>query len=85
MGVDDVEGVDPVTQALGHLAAVPVLHHRVDEDVVEGGGVEGVLAHHDHAGDPQRYDLAGGAQDVAGIESLQFRRLVRPPQRAERP
>ena len=85
VGVDDVQRVDPVAQALGHLAALSVLDHGVDEHVAEGGGVEAVLAHHDHAGDPEGDDLTGGDQGVARVEGLQLRRLIRPSHRTERP
>ena len=39
----------------------------MDKDVGEGDIVHVEQAHHDHAGDPEGNDFAGGAEDAAGI------------------
>ena len=41
VAVDDVQRVDAVAQALGHLAALAVLDHRVDVHVAERDGRRG--------------------------------------------
>jgi hypothetical protein len=81
VGGDDVQGIHAVAQRLGHLAALAVLDHGVDEHVLERGGAgllqagfrvgEEVAVEHHHAGDPQRDDLAGGGQDRGGVEGIE--------------
>ena len=41
--------------------------------------------HHHHASDPEEDDLPGGGQGVGGVEGLELRRLVGPPENGERP
>ena len=47
-----IQRVDAVAEALGHLAALAVLDHRVDVHVAEGDVARAVLAHHHHAARP---------------------------------
>ena len=50
------------------------------------GRLAGVLqAQHDHARHPEEEDVVGGLHDASGVEIVQVRRLVRPPQRRMRP
>ena len=60
---DDVARVHAVAEALGHLLAVAVLDHGVNEHVGERyvAALEITVKHH-HAAHPQGDDLAGGAQ-----------------------
>ena len=60
---DDVARVHAVAEALGHLLAVAVLDHGVNEHVGERYvAVLEVAVEHHHAADPQRDDLPSRAQ-----------------------
>ena len=54
VAVDDVAWVDTITEALGHLLAVTVLDHGVNEDVeVRKAAIKEIAVEHHHAADPQ--------------------------------
>ena len=83
--VDDLQRIDAVAEALLHRPAFAVLDHRMDIHITERHVAHVVQAHHDHAGDPQRDDLAGGDEHVRRVKGLEVRRLLGPAQRGERP
>ena len=83
---NDLQRVDAVAQALGHLAALAVADDAVDADSVEGSLAGVGQTGEDHAADPETDDVVAGDQRVGGVEILQVRAvLVGPAQSAERP
>jgi hypothetical protein len=85
MRVDQVQRVEHVALRLRHLLALLVAHQAVDADGAERHLPHEVDAHHHHPGDPEEDDVEAGHQHVAGVVLRQFRRLLRPAERAERP
>ena len=83
--LDNVERIDGIAEALGHLAALVVAHGTVDVDRVEGDVAHHLQAGHHHARHPEEDDLAGGHQRAGGIVELEVRALFRPPENAEGP
>ncbi len=83
--IDQLERIDDVAFRLRHLGAGGVAHQRVDVDVVERRLFLEMQSHHHHARNPEEDDVEAGDQRRGRIEALQFRRLVRPAQRRERP
>ena len=79
--VDHVQGVDAVALRLGHRLAVAVQDLRMDEHLVERDVADVVQTRQNHAGDPERDNVAAGDQDAGRIVVLQFRRLLRPAER----
>ena len=82
---DEVHGVNAVALGLGHAAAVLGKDRRVDDDVLKRHLVQEVQRAHDHAGDPQRDDVARGDERRRGVMSLEQLRLLRPALRGEGP
>ena len=82
---DEVHGVNAVALGLGHAAAVLGKDCRVDDDVLKRHLVQEVQRAHDHAGDPQRDDVARGNERRRGVMSLEQLRLLRPALRGEGP
>ena len=83
--VDHLHGVNAVAERLGHPAALFVQDGGEDVDLVKGLFVHELHAGHDHAGDPEVEDLAGGRQDVGRIEVGQFGSLLGPAEGGEGP
>ena len=82
--LDDLERVDDVALALGHLLAVLVADDGVQEDLLEGEGLVGeVVAHDDHAGDPEEEDVVAGLEDGVRVEGLEVCGLVGPAEDGE--
>ena len=82
---NEVHGVNAVTLGLGHAAAVLGKNRRVDDDVLKRHLVQEVQRAHDHAGDPQRDDVARGDERRRGMMALEQLRLLRPALRGEGP
>ena len=82
---DEVHGVNAVALGLGHTASVLGQDRRVDDDVLKRHLVQEVQRAHDHAGDPQRDDVACGDERRRGVMSLEQLRLLRPALRGESP
>ena len=83
---DDLQRVDAVAKALGHLAALTVADDAVDADGVEGGLASVGKTGEDHAADPEADDVVTGDEGVGGVEILEvFALLIGPAQRAEGP
>ena len=59
-----------VAERLGHLAAVSVADHGVEEDVGEGNLAAELHTHHDHARDPEEEDVPAGLEERVGVERL---------------
>ena len=83
--VDQFERIDDVALRLRHLRAVLVAHQGMDIDGVERLLLHEVQAHHHHPGDPEEDDVEAGHQRAGRVVGRQFRRLVRPAERRERP
>ena len=83
--VNEVHGVNTVALGLGHAAAVLGQDRRVDDDVLKRHLVQEVQRAHDHAGDPQRDNVARGDQRRRGVMTLEQLRLLRPALRGESP
>ena len=81
----DVQRVDHVSARLGHLLAVLVAHHGVQEHDAERHLAHEVQAQHGHAGDPEEEDVESGLQYRVRIKGAQGGRVVRPSERGERP
>ncbi|MNU07966.1 hypothetical protein D3C72_2538030 [compost metagenome] len=56
---------------------------RLDRRAV--GILHEMQAHHNHAGNPEEDDVEAGDQNIGLIVFFEFRRLVRPAERRERP
>ena len=82
---NEVHGVNAVALGLGHAAAVLGKNRRVDDDVLKRHLVQEVQRAHDHAGDPQRDDVARGDECRRGVMSLEQLRLLGPALRGESP
>ena len=82
---DEVHGVNAVALGLGHAAAVLGKNRRVDDDVLKRHLVQEVQRAHDHAGDPQRDDIARGDQRRRGVMTLEQLGLLRPTLRGKGP
>ncbi len=82
---NEVHGVNAVALGLGHAAAVLGQDRRVDDDVLKRHLVQEVQRAHDHAGDPQRDDVARGDERRRGMMALEQLRLLRPALRGEGP
>ena len=82
---DEVHGVNAVALGLGHAAAVLGQNRRVDDDVLKRHLVQEVQRAHDHAGDPQRDDVARSDQRRRGVMTLEQLGLLRPTLRGEGP
>ena len=82
---NEVHGVNAVALGLGHAAAVLGQDRRVDDDVLKRHLVQEVQRAHDHAGDPQRDDVARGDERRRGVMALEQLRLLRPALRSEGP
>ena len=82
---NEVHGVNAVALGLGHAAAVLGKNRRVDDDVLKRHLVQEVQRAHDHAGDPQRDDVARGDERRRGVMALEQLRLLRPALRGEGP
>ena len=82
---NEVHGVNTVALGLGHAAAVLGKNRRVDDDVLKRHLVQEVQRAHDHAGDPQRDDVARGDERRRGVMPLEQLRLLRPALRGEGP
>ncbi len=70
--LDDVDRVDAVAGRLRHPPPQSVLDHRVDVNVAERYVAAVEEAEDDHAGDPERDDVAGRREDARGVV---FRKL----------
>ena len=81
----DLQGIDAVAQALGHLPALVVPDQAVDEHGVEGGLLGLLAGGEDHPGHPEEDDVIAGDQHVGGIEVVQVLGLLRPAQGGEGP
>ena len=72
--LNDVERVEGVALALGHLLPFGVAHETVDVDVLEGNASREVARHHHHAGDPEEDDVVArhehGARQVQVVHVL---------------
>ena len=82
---NEVHGVNAVALGLGHAAAVLGQDRRVDDDVLKRHLIKEVQRAHDHAGDPQRDDVARGDERRRGMMALEQLRLLRPALRGEGP
>ena len=82
---DEVHGVNAVALGLGHAAAVLGQDRRVDDDVLKRHLVQEVQRAHDHAGDPQRDNVARGDERRRGVMALEQLRLLRPALRGKGP
>ena len=82
---NEVHGVNAVALRLGHAAAVLGKDRRVDDDVLKRNLVQEVQRAHDHAGDPQRDDVARGDERRRGVMALEQLRLLRPALRGKGP
>ena len=82
---NEIHGVNTVALGLGHAAAVLGQDRRVDDDILKRHLVQEVQRAHDHAGDPQRDDVARGDQRRRGVMALEQLRLLRPALRGEGP
>jgi hypothetical protein len=71
VAVDDVERVDAVALALAHGLAKAVGDLRVDVDLGERNVAGVVEAADDHAGHPQRDDVARGGKHAGGVVAFQ--------------
>ena len=82
---NEVHGVNAVALGLGHAAAVLGKDRRVDDDIFKRHLVQEVQRAHDHAGDPQRDNVACGDERRRGMMALEQLRLLRPALRGEGP
>mmetsp|Transcript_68897 Transcript_68897/g.175064 ORF Transcript_68897/g.175064 Transcript_68897/m.175064 type:complete len:276 (+) Transcript_68897:941-1768(+) len=69
--LDDLNGVNDVAQALGHLAAVRVADHGVQVNGLEGQLARQADRHHDHACHPEEEDVVAGLQERGREEGLE--------------
>ena len=83
--VHQFQRVHDVALGLGHLLALLVEDEGVDVHILERNFAHELYAHHHHPGDPEEDDVKRGDERGGGIEGFQFRRLVRPAHRRERP
>ena len=82
--LDDVEGIDDVTEGLGHLTTVRVADHGVEVHLLEGNLAGELHAHHDHARHPEEHDVVAGFQQRRRVKLGEVGGLVRPPKDGER-
>ena len=82
--LDEIERAHHVAERLAHLDGAHA-HETVEIDGVEGDLSHVLEAEHDHPRDPEKQDVVARLEDRAGVVALQVGRLVRPPERAERP
>ena len=82
---NEVHGVNAVALGLGHAAAVLCQDRRVDDDVLKRNLVQEIQRAHDHAGDPQRDDVARGDERRRGVMALEQLRLLWPALRGKGP
>ena len=83
--IDDLQGVDDIAQRFGHFLALGVADKPVQIDGVERNIVHHRKLHHHHPGDPEEQDILPGHKHRGREVFRQFRRGVRPAQRADRP
>ncbi|KAG1458113.1 hypothetical protein G6F57_014757 [Rhizopus arrhizus] len=87
--VDDVQRIEHVALALGHLLALAVADQAGEVDVLERDLPDQVVGGHDHARHPEEDDVETGDQhrrrQVAVEATLGHGLLVRPAQGGERP
>ena len=55
--IDQINRVQHVALGLGHLVAVGIAHQSVDVDFGEGHVVHELEPHHDHSGNPEKYNI----------------------------
>ena len=71
-------------ERLAHLDAADA-HETVQVDPVEWDLSHVLEAQHDHAGHPEEQNVVARLEDASRVVALEVRRLVGPPERAERP
>ena len=83
---NDLQRIDAVAKALGHLAALTVADDAVDADGIKRSLAGVSQTGEDHAADPEADDVVAGDQRIGGVEILEVGAvLVGPAQRAEGP
>jgi hypothetical protein len=66
--LDLVQRVDAGAEALRHATPVAGLDHGMHVDIVKGDIVRELEPGHDHPRHPEEEDLAGGGEEIGGIE-----------------
>ena len=83
--VDQFQRVQHIADALRHLAPLLVADEGMHIDIAERHIAHHGQLHHHHPGDPEKDDVKarhkGGGREIA----IEFRRLLRPAQRADGP
>ena len=82
---DDLQRVDAVPERLRHPPPVRREHRRVDDHVGERDLLDELEPGEDHPVLPEADDLSRRDVEIARVEALQVRCVVRPAERRERP
>ena len=83
--IDDVERVDDIALRFGHLLAFAIANQAVYVDVAKRHIAVELQAEHDHARDPEKYDVETGDQCAGRIKARELRCLLGPAQGREWP
>ena len=83
--IHELERIDHIAPALGHLLAELVPDQGMDIDVPEGDFVGEVEPHHDHPRHPEEENVEAGHEQGCRIETRQVGRLFGPPQGGKGP
>mmetsp|Transcript_11473 Transcript_11473/g.29321 ORF Transcript_11473/g.29321 Transcript_11473/m.29321 type:complete len:240 (-) Transcript_11473:1916-2635(-) len=76
--IPHIHRVDNVAQALRHFPAMRISNKRMKIDRREGELSGEVLAHHDHARDPEKENIVACLEEVAWVELVEVWCLVGP-------
>ena len=73
-----INRIQNVALGLGHLLAMFIANQAGDENFLERHFVGELQGHHDHARDPEKYDVEPGNQNIAGQPGFKRFGVVRP-------
>ena len=69
--VDHINRVNNVTKGLGHLSAVLVTNHSMQEHLIKGKLVRQLQGHHHHPSYPEEENIVAGLQELPGEEGFE--------------
>ena len=79
--VDKVDWVEYVSLGLGHLLSLLIFDQACDVHFLEWDLTGKFQSHHDHARDPEKYDVKAGYQHVSRMKTVEKFTVIRPAQR----
>ena len=83
--VDQVDGVENITLRFGHLLTFLISNQAVDIDLTKRHVTHEFHAEHDHARDPEKYDVESSDENVPWVKLIQRVGLFGPAKCTERP